>query len=270
MRNIFLVLISSIFMVACGSDAQEDESITGLSKYKGLENEPILTVIQNPEYDSPVHINSIIKGYVLEGGENRYYFEPYDSELVTFIIDKVSEEVAFEVKNVEDGASASFSGFYSSHIKVVDVSAGERYLISVSSNASFGDFNLKIVQANRESLSLLKDDYLVKENFTDYQECNGEINVIERDHFSLFNFEVNGGARIPIGSEGVWYATKLFDNNQYGGVNITSEYWVEVNKEGGSLIGGGDYFIQFFGEDNILLRDESCEGYIETVGVVVL
>ena len=270
MLKFFLFLISPIFLMACGSSGQEDGPIIDLSIFKGLESEPILTDMKSLEHGSFVQINSVLEGHVLEGETVQYYFEPLDSELVVFIINQPFKAMALEVKSIEDGVDESLGGFYSSPIKIVDVSAGGRYLISISAGTSLGYFNLKVVQANRSSLSLSKDEYVFKESFTDYQKCgDGEV-VVAREFYSLIDLSFNYGTQMPIGTYGVHYATNMYGASTPENIYVNSEHWIEIDDETGTLIGGGEYIIQIFDEDGYLLENGGCDGYIETSGEIIL
>jgi hypothetical protein len=182
MRKEISISLLALGLVACGggsSSSDSDSSGSGgnntlvinkdfASGIRGIEQEPALTSATVSEGDV-IALNTNLTGSVLEDSSVSLYFTPTKTEKVAFILSSAAEDLDLEVST--QGLSLESYGFTSNEALVADAIAGQLYTVEVESYVGQGAFQLKLVEANRSSLGLSTNEYVIEAEYTIERAC---------------------------------------------------------------------------------------------------
>lgn len=188
MKNGILVTLLSLGLIACGGESKKNNNNDSTfgefsSGIKGVEEQPSLTSADVAEGDS-LTLNTINHGNI-----EHYSFVPLNFTLeqdtqVALVLSSEDEDLNLTVSGYDLGLDSSHDG--SNELIVFNALAGELYSIEIDSeSASYepitgnSNFQLKFVEANRNSAGLSADEYLVSLFFigTSYCSEDGEPEV---------------------------------------------------------------------------------------------
>ena len=133
------------------------------SGIRGTEQEPTLTSATVSEGDN-VSLNTNLTGSVLEDSSVRLYFTATESETVAIVLSSLVEDLDLSVSS--QGLNLSSYGSNSNEALVFDVIADQRYTVQVEQYIGQGSFQLKLVEANRSSLGLSTNEYVIDAEYT--------------------------------------------------------------------------------------------------------
>ncbi len=187
MRKEISISLLALGLVACGggsSSSDSDSSGSGgnntlvinkdfAAGIRGSEQEPALTSATVSEGDN-VALNTNLTGSVLEDGSVSLYFTPTESETVAIVLSSLAEDLDLSVLSQDTDLSSY--GSNSNEALVFDVIADQRYIVAVEQYIGQGSFQLKLVGANRSSLGLSTNEYVIEAEYTIERACvaNGE------------------------------------------------------------------------------------------------
>lgn len=182
MKNGFLISLLVLGLAACGGESGsgnptiKTEFSAGI---KGMEAQPALTDATISEGDS-ASLNTNYTGNVLEDSEINFSFTLTENKLVALVLSSGVSNLDLSVR----GNNINLDSFYddSNELIVFDALAGESYSVAVEAWVGAGEFQLKLVEANRSSVGLADNEYLVKLDSIDTLKCLE--NGIEQDEYN--------------------------------------------------------------------------------------
>lgn len=188
----FSIVALSAALIACGSDSSD--SNTGIESeinpsLKGAESAPALSVISGALSDgSTIPLNTTVNGSIASYADLRYSFSVTEDQMLAVILngddtnDSDLDLAVDGVKSNNDGAIEAV---------VLPVIMGETVSIDVSSFNSFStDFTLTVVVANRQSLQLASNEYVVLADITSDEVCDSSGSDTYNGSFTnVFNFK---------------------------------------------------------------------------------
>mgnify|MGYP000378796918 CR=1 FL=1 len=171
-KFILFSLIS--FLVACGSDSSDQFDPTQLEQFKGRASAPDISEVAVVDGDT-IYLNQRSYGEVFEGLDVQLQFiAPKSGRALILIAGSTANFESIPSMNVSP-LYLSISGGYRS---AFSMDHGESYKITFSAieGESSGAFEFELVEANRESLGLANNEYLVDLEFVGerYFEGGGE------------------------------------------------------------------------------------------------
>lgn len=215
MKNGILLSFLSLGLAACGGEPDIDPPSldANLSDgIKGIEAQPALVNANISEGDS-ASLNTNYSGSVLSDGSVHFSLTLTEDTQVAIVLSSGLQDLDLAVSGNDIERSSDLNA--SNEIIVFDALADESYNVDVESNEGAGEFQLKIVEANRSSVGLSEDEYLVELEFYKTETCT--INGDEQ-HYSS-NETVN---KIINWSEGYMSNSAGSDRLAFNSVNGTT------------------------------------------------
>lgn len=172
MKKGISISLLALTLVACGGDTTSGDT-NGInqdfpSDVRGVEQEPTLSSGTIAEGDS-ASLNTNLTGSVLENSSVRFNFTPTESQQVALVLSSAAEDLDLTV--TAQDVDLDSSGFSSNEVIVFNAVAGQVYSIEVDSYTGSGAFQLKIVAANRSSLGLSANEYLIEAQYSSTEVC---------------------------------------------------------------------------------------------------
>jgi hypothetical protein len=202
MKNGILVSLLVLWLAACGGESNTSVPTLSINTelsagITGMEEQPVLVNAEISEGDSAI-LNTNYTGNVLEYSSVHFSFTLAETKRVAMVL-------STEVSDLELSLAGSFLGSYSfletsNDFIVFDAQPNEHYSMKIESYGGTGDFKLKLVEANRFSLGLTNDEYLVSFNSSYTKKCI--VNGIVQDD------EVSGGLSMLVIN---WSAGYIYD-----------------------------------------------------------
>jgi hypothetical protein len=183
-KNGLIISLFTLGLAACGgeSDSETPTITTEFSSgIKGADTEPALTDAEIAEGDI-VSLNTNLVGNVLEGSSVRFSFTLEETKKVALLLSSGVFDLDLSLSGNNESLSSTNDG--STEVVVFDAEAGESYSVTISSQDGAGEFQLKFVEANRSSLGLASNDYLVSLESTDTTACI-EYGVEQEDYTEI-------------------------------------------------------------------------------------
>ncbi len=177
MRFLFLSFFMPFFfaLTACsgGGGGSSDNSNAVKTdtavRFQGPANEPAL-IQQNFTYnDMPVELNSRTLGFIYDQERRSLSFEADKSGTVAIVLSSDAEDLDLEITSF-DLQKYSYS-FTSDEAVVFEAKAGTVYSIVITSFNGGGNYSLKVVQGNRESLGLRDNELYVLASGNGEESC---------------------------------------------------------------------------------------------------
>lgn len=171
MKNGICISLLSLALIACGGES-DSKTHTISTKFsagiKGLEAEPTLVAGTISEGDI-ASLNTNYTGNVLEDSEVKFSFTLTENKQVALVLSSGASNLDLTVR----GNNITLDSFYddSNELIVFDALAGESYTITVEAWEDAGEFQLKLVEANRSSIGLKSNEYLVNLESIDTNKC---------------------------------------------------------------------------------------------------
>lgn len=220
MKNGILISTLVVCLTACGGDSDSDspplntgnDSPTVYTDFssdlKGVEEQPALANAVISEGDS-ASLNTIYTGNVLESSSVEFSFTLEENKQVALIL---SSGVTDLDLTVSGNGEYFYTGLDTSNeVVVFGAEVGINYRVEVESNEGAGEFQLKLVEANRSSVGMVNGEYLVRSDNVIKQKCT--VNGIEKDEFTIndssfeivnwsagYYAEAAGAERLPFSS----------------------------------------------------------------------
>jgi hypothetical protein len=171
MRNGILVALLSLGLMACGgeSDSETHAIDAELSAgIKGIEAQPTLANAEISEGDR-ASLNTNYTGSVLEDSSVDFSFTLAETKQVAFILSSGAADLDLSINGNGDYLTSTYND--SNELIIFDAQAGEVYSVVVRAWGGGGEFELKFVEANRSSIGLKINEYLVNLESTDTRNC---------------------------------------------------------------------------------------------------
>ena len=145
------------------------------SGIRGAEQEPALKNDPVSEGDN-VELNTRLTGNVLEDSSVRFNFTPTENKKVALVLSSAAKDLDLEVSSTDLNLDSSDGN--SNEAIIFNAIANQLYSVEVESYEGQGLFELKLVEANRSSLGLTANEYIVEAKYTTKETCveNGETN----------------------------------------------------------------------------------------------
>jgi hypothetical protein len=172
MKKEILISLIVLTLVACGGESTSHDTDAINQDFsinvRGEEQEPPLSLDTVTEGDS-VSLNTILTGSVLESSSIRFNFTSNQSQKVALVLSSAVEDLDLNVS----GEDVEFdgSGNSSNEAIVFNALAGQLYSIEVDSYTGSGEFQLKLVAANRSSLGLSANEYVIQAEYSSTEVC---------------------------------------------------------------------------------------------------
>lgn len=190
MNNGCLISVLTACLIACGGESGDEPPtvITDFSSgLKGIEDQPILTNSEISEGDS-ANLNANYVGNILEHSSVQFSFTLDENKQVAFVLSSETQNLDLSIYGNNKSLNSELEG--SSELIVVDTTIGETYTVEVASKEGSGEFQLKIVEANRSSVGLSTGEYLISFDTIDAHKCT-ENGYIKRDRtYNYSSFEI--------------------------------------------------------------------------------
>lgn len=264
-NKFFLFPLFTFFLVACGGDSSDSLDLAQLEQHKGRANAPVISEVAVGDGDT-IYLNQRAYGEVYEGGSVRLEFTTEQSGY-TFI--KITGS-AVDFNSVPlMGVGLLYFREFGEYRSVVYMEEGERYAIdlSVVAGESSGNFELELIEANRESLQLGDGEYLlgievVGEKFYENSDPLDKSDL-ELEYVQIINFE-KGYKRwiypeISPNYGGTSGSQLIFRGNELG---YETEEKFKINSNSGSV--SGSYYSRLEIRNCWSLiedREGECENY---------
>jgi len=272
------VLLAAVMLTACGGSDNSNDTVSAnvaiAAELKGPESEPALTPVTIANGDS-VELNSLISGNLAqENDEINISFDAEENGLVALVLSSSASDFDLQVSSSLGGASFTGENDGSREVILFEAEKSLRYFITVDSYKSSGDFTLKLVEANRQSLELTENEYAVsiKEN-SDYK-CT-LVEYSEEENYILFVSWRNGYIKAPGGekyqfssADGNSVTVKINESESGESFNysLTDTIRFAVNEQTGAIDGTktGSFTYTEKGDGN------SCSYNSELTGSILL
>jgi hypothetical protein len=171
MKNGFLLSVLTTCLIGCGGESG-DETPTEITDFssslKGIEDQPILTNAEISEGDN-ANLNINYTGNVIEHSSVQFSFTLAEDKQVAFVLSSEIQNLDLSIYGNDKSLNSEFEG--SNELIVVDTTIGETYIVEVASQEGSGEFQLKIVEANRSSVGLSSGEYLISFDTFDAHKC---------------------------------------------------------------------------------------------------
>lgn len=185
MKKEISISLLALSLVACGGSSSSDNSL-GINKnfasgIRGAEQEPTLTSTNIYEGDT-VTLNTLLTGNVLEGSSVRFNFTPTEDKKVALVLSSAAKDLDLEVTST--GVDLYSDDSNSNEAIIFNAIANRQYNVEVESFEGEGQFELKLVEANRSSFGLSANEYIVEAEHTSAETCveNGETNQYDETY----------------------------------------------------------------------------------------
>jgi hypothetical protein len=172
MKKEILISLIVLTLVGCGGESTSHD-IDGINQdfsinVRGEEQEPSLSLDTVTEGDN-VSLNTILNGSVLENSSIRFNFTSNKSQKVALVLSSAVEDLDLNVS----GQDVDFDGSGNSSNEAIlfNALAGQIYSIEVDSYSGSGEFQLKLVAANRSSLGLSANEYIIQAEYNSTEVC---------------------------------------------------------------------------------------------------
>jgi hypothetical protein len=171
MKNGILVSFLALGLTACGSESDTEnpniqtEFSAGI---KGSQEQPILSNADILEGDSAT-LNTNYTGNILEDSSVDFSFTLAENKKVALALSSGLGDLDLYVDGHDIDLESAFDG--SNELIIFDAQAGEHYSVRVKSWLGSGEFQLLLVEANRSSLGLENNEYLVSLDSINTQKC---------------------------------------------------------------------------------------------------
>lgn len=203
-KGIFISLLA-LSLAACGGDSS-NESGKSINKdfssgIQGSSIEPTLTTFTVSDGDT-VSLNTTLTGSVVEDGKVRLSFTPTEAKTVALVLSSTIKDLGLAVSYT--GKSLDSSGDNSNEALVFEVLANQQYSIKIESYEGSGDFQLKLVDANRSSLGLSKNEHIIIATYNQTQVCIEDGKTDNATSTHLVNTTINWkeGYLVDLSGEG--------------------------------------------------------------------
>ena len=170
-NKFFLFPLFSFFLVACGGDSSDSLDLAQLEQHKGRANAPVISEVVVGD-GATIYLNQRSYGEVFEGLNTRLNFTaPISGYALLLLTESTVDFSSIPSMGVGSLFFREFGGYRS----VFYMEEGERYAIelSVVAGESSGNFELELVEINRESLALTENEYLLELNFVGEKHFEG-------------------------------------------------------------------------------------------------
>jgi hypothetical protein len=173
MKNGILVSLLVFGLAACGGESNTSAPTLSINTelsagIKGLEAQPVLVNAEISEGDSAV-LNTNYTGNVLDGSSVHFNFTLAEDKQVALFLSSESEDLHLTAKGYNIDLIGSFYG--STQLIIFDAVAGENYAAHISSIGDESNFQLKFIEANRSSVNLDNNEYLISLESTEEEKC---------------------------------------------------------------------------------------------------
>lgn len=192
MKNGILISVLAACLVACGGDSGNETPTINTefsAGIKGIEAQPTLTNADIAEGDR-ANLNTNYTGNILEDSSVRFSFTLPEDKQILLVLSSAAIDLDLSVSGSGHRSASSDEG--SNELLIFDAQAGVTYYVRVQAWEGSGEFQLKLVEANRSSVGLANNEYLVQlesvntmkciedgveqEEFTDTEMTEGVIN----------------------------------------------------------------------------------------------
>jgi hypothetical protein len=290
MKKGISISLLALSLAACGggggsnSSDSNDENILSLKTdfavgIRGSEQEPTVTAASVSEGDT-VALNTRLTGSIPEDGSIRFSFTPTETTIVALVLSSTAEDLDLELTDSNYDVNIESSDSTSNEAIIFDAISGTPYFIDVDAYGKGGSFQLKLVEANRSSLGLSNDEYVVITQLNIAQECVEDGQNLSSNTTEVQNKIINwkGGYVLNLSGENKTSFTSVNDNS-FSIADSTSESYSDgesysnisifnytTNFATGELTGDGNYVETY--TDNA--ATETCTSEVEITGKVVL
>ena len=167
----FLFPLFSFFLVACGGDSSDSLDLAQLEQHKGRAYAPVISEVAVGDGDT-IYLNKRSYGEVFEGLSTRLNFTAPTSGYALLLL----TESTVDFSSIPSmGVGSLFFREFGGYRSVFYMEEDERYAIdlTVVAGESSGNFELELVEINRESLALTENEYLLELNFVGERHFEG-------------------------------------------------------------------------------------------------
>lgn len=181
------VLATAAALSGCGGS--DDSGInTGIqisTSLKGLSVEPELSAV-NAEGIGGLTLNSEVSGFIADQDMVSFSYDATSSGLVVVSLTSTADDLDLTVRGGQ--GSIDSSSLDSNEIIVFDAINGSDYSVIIDSYEGEGNYTLKVVRANRETLDLSENEYLASLNESELRDCGSFTSNESTDYFLVFNW----------------------------------------------------------------------------------
>lgn len=215
-KQFFMVMIASS-LVACGSDSS-DNTTHGIesdinSELKGSSEAPQLSTINGELSDgSTIPLNTILNTSISAFSTIQFSYTAPEDQTLAIILDGEDindSDLDLAIKDFQNSRLYTSTSFDADEAIVFQAEMGESYIIEIDSVNGFEtNYSLTLVTANRSSLELNNDEYVVELRHIETEVCSSNTDnsqsteTSESIEISAINFKQG-------------YARSLFDTNKF-------------------------------------------------------
>lgn len=180
-------LLSAVVLSGCGGsdDSGINTGIQVSTSLKGLSVEPELSAVNAGGIDG-LTLNSEVSGFIADQDVVSFSYDAISSGLVVVTLTSAADDLDLTVRTGQGSVDSSNSD--SNEMVVFDANDGADYSVIVDSYEGEGDYTLKLVRANRETLSLSDNEYLASIYEEESRDCGSFTSYEENDYFIVFNW----------------------------------------------------------------------------------
>jgi hypothetical protein len=171
MKNGILLSFLSLGLIACNEEPEVETPSLDASLSAGiigLKEQPILVSAEISEGDM-ASLNTTYTGNVTPDSSIHFSFTLTEDTQVAIVLSSVAQDLNLFVKGNDIEKNSNLDA--SNEVIVFDALADESYNVGVESSEGGGEFQLKLVEANRSSAGLSEDEYLVELKFNKNETC---------------------------------------------------------------------------------------------------
>jgi hypothetical protein len=181
------VLAAAAALSGCGGsdDSSTNTGIQVSTSLKGLSVEPELNAV-NAEVVDGLTLNSEVSGFIADQDMVSFSYDATSSGLVIVSLVSAADDLDLTVRSGQ--GSVDSSNLDSNEMIVFDAVSGSNYSIIIDSYEGEGDYTLKVVRANRETLELSDNEYLASLNENEFGDCGSYTTSDSNDYFIVFNW----------------------------------------------------------------------------------
>lgn len=219
MKNGILVSLLALGLAACGGESESQAPALSINTelsagIKGMEMEPILTDDEINSGDSAI-LNTNYRGYIIDGSSVRFGFTLAEDKLVALVLSSGAIDLNLLVSG--NGTNFDSDMDQSNELIVVNAIAGENYSVTIESYEGGGEFQLKLVEANRSSMGMSGDEHLVRLDFMETGSCiiNGVESPEQSDSYSIYLAVNWSGGYVDIPGSGGRESFSSVDGNVF-------------------------------------------------------
>jgi hypothetical protein len=126
-------------------------------------------------------LNSEVSGFIADQDMVSFSYDATSSGLVIVSLASAADDLDLTVRSGQ--GSVDSSNLDSNEIIVFDAVSGSDYSIIIDSYEGEGDYTLKVVRANRETLELSDIEYLASLNENEFGDCGSYTTSDSNDYF---------------------------------------------------------------------------------------